>query len=235
MAVILEKQRIVLRLEKTVLTTDPYARSVSDELNLEVFGGDLFLIRLARSEQTSAFADACAGIIQPLRGAVYFLGRNWQELRPDHSNALRGRIGRVFTTANWIYHLSLLENILLPQLYHTHRSAGRIRDEAGELAERFGLPGVPLGLPGDFMPADLQRAACVRAFLGRPSLLLLQEPTTGMTAEILPPLIQAIRDARSRGAAVIWLTRESAIWNDVSIPTTHRYRLVARKLMEVSM
>jgi phospholipid/cholesterol/gamma-HCH transport system ATP-binding protein len=131
--------------------------------------------------------------------------------------------------------LSLMENILLPQLYHTHRSSSHIRDEAGQLAERFGLPGVPLGLPGDFTPADLQRAACVRAFLGRPLLILLQEPTIGMASDILSPLIQAIRDARDRGAAVIWLTRKSAIWNDASIPATDRYRLVARKLMEVPM
>jgi phospholipid/cholesterol/gamma-HCH transport system ATP-binding protein len=235
MAVLLEKQRIVLRFEDTVLTTDTYARNISDEFNLEVFGGDLFLIRLARLEQASTLADACAGIIQPLRGAVYFLGRNWQKQRPDKANALRGRIGRVFTRANWMNHLSLLANILLPQLYHTHRRAASIRNEAGELAERFGLPGMPLGMPGDFTPADLQRAACVRAFLGRPSLLLLQEPTSGMASEMLAPLIQAIRDARNRGAAVIWLTRESDIWKDASIPTTHRYRLVASKLMEVPM
>ena len=93
MAVVLEKQRIVLRFEDTVLTTGRYSRSVLDELNLEVFGGDLFLFRLARSEQTSAFADVCAGIIQPLRGAVYCLGKNWQELRPDMANALRA-LGR---------------------------------------------------------------------------------------------------------------------------------------------
>ena len=235
MAVILEKQRIVLRFEDAVLTTDPFGRSASDELNIEVFGGDLFLIRLARSEQASTFADACAGLIQPLRGAVYFLGRNWLELPPDLANALRGRIGSIFTAGNWINHLSLMENILLPQLYHTHRTVGRIRDEAGELADRFGLPGVPLGLPGDFAPGDLQRAACVRAFLGRPSLVLLQEPTIGIGSEIVSPLIQAIRNARDRGAAVIWLTRESVIWNDATIPVTHRYRLVARKLVEVKM
>lgn len=234
MAVILEKQRIVLRLQDTVLTTDPYGRSVSDKLNLEAFGGDFFLIRLARAEQTATLADACAGIIPPLQGAVYFLGRNWQKLRPDMANALRGRIGSVFTAANWINHLSVLENILLPQLYHTHRSAGRIRNEAFELAERFGLPGVPLGPPGDFTRADLQRAACVRAFLGRPFLLLLQEPTGDMASEILSPLVQAVRDARDRGAAVIWFTRKGRIWNDTSIPATRRYRLVARKLMEVT-
>ena len=119
MAVILEKQRVVLRFEDTVLTTDPYGRSVSDELNLELFGGDFFLIRLARAEQTATFADSCAGIIPPLRGAVYFLGRDWQKLRPNLANALRGRIGNVFTSANWISHMSLLENILLLQATDT--------------------------------------------------------------------------------------------------------------------
>ena len=235
MVVMREQQRVVIRFKNTALTTDPLGRSVSDELDLEVFGGDLCLIRLERSEQTSTFADACAGIIKPLRGAVHFLGQNWQKLRPSLANALRGRIGHVFTTANWVNHLSLMDNILLPQLYHTHRPAGRIRDEAGELAEQFGLPGLPLGLPGDFTATDLQRAACVRAFLGQPLLLLLQEPAIGITSEILPPLIQAIRGARDRGAAVIWLTRKSAIWNYASIPTTRRYRLLARKLMEVTM
>jgi len=235
MTVILEKQRVVLQLQDAVLTTDPYARTVSDKLNLEVCGGDLFLIRVEQSDQISVLADACAGMIQPLQGAVYFLGRDWQDLPPDLANALRGLIGQVFIRGNWIHNISVMENILLPQLYHTHRFIARVLEEAAELVERFGLPGVPEGLPGDFTPSDLQRAACVRAFLGRPSLVLLQEPTIGIGSEIVSPLIQAIRNARDRGAAVIWLTRESVIWNDATIPVTHRYRLVARKLVEVTM
>jgi len=234
MTVVLEKQRVVLRFRDTVLTTDPYARTVSDEINLEVCGGDLFLIRLARSEQIPAFADACAGMMHPLRGGVYFLGRDWRDLRPDFANALRGRIGHVFLAGNWIKTLSVMENILLPQLYHTRSIIGGIMEEAGELAEKFGLPGLPKGLPEEFTASDLQRAACARAFLGKPSLVLLQEPTKGLGDESLAPLIHAIRAARSRGAAVIWMTMESVIWSDSTIPATHRYRLVARNLTEVN-
>ncbi|GAH38483.1 unnamed protein product, partial [marine sediment metagenome] len=179
MAVILEKQRVVLRFKDAVLMTENYGGTESDELNLSVCGGDLVLVRLARLEQTSTFADACAGINRPAIGAVYFLGRNWPEQPPDQANALRGRIGRVFRTGNWINHLSLMENILLSQLHHTRRSARQLRDEAAVLAGQFGLPGVPLGLPGNSTAADLQRAAYVRAFLGRPSLILLEEPTAG--------------------------------------------------------
>jgi phospholipid/cholesterol/gamma-HCH transport system ATP-binding protein len=235
MALVFEKQRIVLRFEDTVLRTGPYAGDGSEEINICVFGGDLILIRLSRLEQTSVFADACAGIVKPIRGGVYFLGKNWDALSPDYANAFRGRIGRVFSEGSWINHLSMLENIMLPQRYHTGRSVSHIREEAGGLAERFGLPGTPLGLPDSFTAADLQRAGCIRAFLGRPSLILLEEPTTGVVTEMISPLIQAIREARNRGAAVIWLTRDNSIWNDLSIPSTGRHRLVGRKLIEVTM
>ena len=234
MAAIVEKQRVILRFDDTVFTDTTRALAKSDEVSLTVCGGDLVLIRLARLEQTTAFADACAGIIQPASGAVSFLGRNWHDLPPDQANALRGRIGRVFKTGNWINHLSLLDNILLPQRHHTRRSTRQLCDEAGELAEHFGLPGLPLGLPGDLTAADLQRAACVRAFMGRPLLIVLEEPTSGIFLEIISALMGAVRGARDRGAAVIWLTRKGLIWNDQTLPVTQRYRLVAEKLMEVT-
>jgi phospholipid/cholesterol/gamma-HCH transport system ATP-binding protein len=235
MAVILQKQRVILRFDDTVFASTTHGPAKSNEVGLSVCSGELFLIRLARFEQTATFADACAGILEPISGRVYFLGRNWPQLPPDQANALRGRIGRVFRTANWINHLSLMENILLSQLHHTRRSVRRLRDEAGKLAQQFGLPGLPLGLPGDFTPADLRRAACVRAFLGQPLLILLEEPTSGIYAEIISALMTAVREARERGAAVIWLTQKNLIWRDPTLPVSQRYRLVAGKLMEVTM
>ena len=130
-------------------------------------------------------------------------------------------------------HGTLLENILLPQLHHTRRKIAELRNEAVQLAEHFGLPGLPSGWPDDVMRADHQRAACIRAFLGQPSLVVLEEPTFGVYPEILPPLVNAIRRACDRGCGVIWLTREDQVWNDPLLPATRRYRLTARKLMEV--
>jgi phospholipid/cholesterol/gamma-HCH transport system ATP-binding protein len=234
MAAIIEKQRVILRFDDSVFTDTTGDAAKSDEVSLSVCGGDLVLIRLARLEQTAGFADACAGIIKPRSGSVRFLGRNWQDLPPDQANALRGLIGRVFKTGNWINHLSLLDNMLLPQRHHTHRSTRQLCEEAGKLADQFGLPGIPLGLPGDIPAADLQRAACVRAFMGRPLLILLEEPTSGIFLEIISALMNAVREARDRGAAVIWLTRKGLIWNDQTLPVTRRYRLVTGKLMEVT-
>jgi phospholipid/cholesterol/gamma-HCH transport system ATP-binding protein len=235
MAIKLAERRIILRFEDAVVVTDPDRGAASEAINLSVYGGDLVLIRFPRPELTARFADVCCGINRPIRGTAYFLGTDWQTLPPDQRNAMRGRIGRVFAAGNWIDHLPLIDNILIPQLHHTRRSADSIRNEAAALAELFGLPGLPSALPDSFAQGDLQRAACVRAFLGLPWLILLEEPTAGMGSNFLFALISAIRSVRNRGAAVIWMTGQDNVWNDSSIPAALRFQAAARKLMEVKI
>lgn len=234
MALTLKKQRVIIRFENTVFKSATRGVADSSEQSLSVSAGELVLMRLARLEQTSRFADACAGLVQPATGTIHFLGRKWPELPPDQANALRGRIGRAFKAGNWINQLSLMDNILLSQRHHTRRTDRLLREEAAQLAEQFGLPGIPMDLPGDIPAADLQRAACVRAFLGRPLLILLEEPTAGIYLEIISALMDAVRKARERGAAVIWLTQKNLIWNDQTLPVSRRYRLVTGKLMEMT-
>ena len=227
------ERRSILRFEKVKLVAGQRDGGETITLEMNLFGGDLALINIERPRIGSILADACCGLHQAAEGSIFFLSKDWSSLPSDTANALRGRIGRVFTFGNWINRMTLLENILLPQLHHTRRKFVELRDEAVHLAAHFGLPGLPTGLPDDVMRADHQRAACTRAFLGRPSLILLEEPTFGVYPDILPPLINAIRNACDRGCGVIWLTMEDQVWIDPLLPATRRYRLTAHKLMEV--
>jgi phospholipid/cholesterol/gamma-HCH transport system ATP-binding protein len=230
----IQERREILSFSAVSLVADPLGGGESVDVSFKLLGGELSLIRIERQRQGTALGDACTGLTLPRKGQVNFLGKDWSQLPPDIANAMRGRIGRVFARGSWLGHLPLLDNILLPQLHHTRRPLTELRDEAGLLARSFGLPGVPLGSPNDSLPADLQRADCVRAFMGQPFLILLEEQRTGCFKEIMPNLIDAIRQARNRGAAVMWLTADKFIWRDKSIPATRRYRLAGRKLMEVS-
>ena len=156
---------------------------------------------------------------------VRFLGRDWAEVPALHAQALRGRIGHSFADGNWLADVELLDNILLPQIYHTRRSVEGLCEEAARLAAMFGLPGLPLGDPSEIAESDLLRAAFVRAFLGRPKLILLEPQRRGLLSPILEPLINATRTARDRDAAVLWLTAERDVWSDPSIPADDWYRL----------
>ncbi|UCF93598.1 MAG: ATP-binding cassette domain-containing protein [Desulfobacterales bacterium] len=230
----IEERRLVLRVAEATVTTDEYGGIDPITITLDIIGSDLLLLLVEQPGQGTAFADMCSGLLAPSAGLVQFLGSDWSRLGPDTSNALRGRIGRVFHAGGWINQLTLLDNILLQQLHHTRDAAEYHNREASRLAQRFGLPGVPLGRPEEFAAPDLQRAACVRAFLGQPALILLEEPTRSLAHESKARLINVIREARDSGAAVVWITVDHALWQDGSIPATRRYRWLGRRLIEVS-
>jgi len=170
-------------------------------------------------------ADLCCGLLPLAAGKVSFLGRDWEAMPQDYAAALRGRIGRVFLSGSWIRFLDVATNILLPQLHHTRDDGNTLRERAAALSCAFGLPGLPLARPGDLAAGDLARAACVRAFLGDPALVLLESPIQGRFAALIPPLLNALAQTRDRGGAAIWFTRSDLIWREPSLPVTHRLRL----------
>jgi phospholipid/cholesterol/gamma-HCH transport system ATP-binding protein len=197
---------------------------------LELVAGELALIEARNPLWASEFADLCSGLIPLAHGSVRFLGRDWAPLSEILAAALRGRIGRIHGFGAWIGFIGVDRNILLPQLHHSRRSADALLEEAAELARFFGLPGLPLVRPEALAPSDLARAAAVRAFLGEPRLVLLENPVQGQFTDLVPPLLNALAAARDRGAAAIWLTGNDLIWNDRSFPATQRLRLTERGL-----
>lgn len=229
----LVEQRVILKLEQARLAVDQPQEHGYLDAHWDLFSAELALVRIKQLHQAQAIADACAGLSKPVQGRVVFLGRDWAHSPADTANAMRGKIGRVFSTGSWLDHCSVTENILLSQRHHTRTAMAALREEAALLAERFGLPGLPLDLPEVYNRADLQKSAGVRAFLGNPRLLLLEDPTFGVYPRILPALVNAIRQARNRGAAVLWMTPSDAVWQDETIPADRRFVVSGHELMEI--
>jgi phospholipid/cholesterol/gamma-HCH transport system ATP-binding protein len=230
---IVEGRRTVLKVDRVTLFVDGEDGGDYTTAHFAIYSGQLALVRLEKLPQAVSFADHFSGLTPPFDGNVFFFGRDWQTAPTDTVNAMRGRIGRVFSSGSWLEGFSLLDNILLPQLHHTRSPIPELRQEAAQLAEQFSLPGLPLGRPENYSRADLQRSACVRAFLGTPALLLLEDPTFGVYPRIMTALVNAIRRARNKGAAVIWMTLSDEVWRDDSIPADRFFRVAGRKLMEV--
>lgn len=182
--------------------------------------GELALVQLEAGHLRTPLADAAQGLVEPLQGSVHFLGESWAEMPLAAKAAARAKIGRVFEEPGWIAELAMDENIVLLQRHHSRRSLASIRDEASELARRFSLPGLPLGTPAEMRAPDLRRAACVRAFLGEPELLILERPSAGIYPEVMPALMASVRAARERGAAVLWTTDNPEELRDPGIRPT---------------
>jgi phospholipid/cholesterol/gamma-HCH transport system ATP-binding protein len=185
---------------------------------------------LQRQFLHTPLADLASGILWPDGGEAKFRGRSWRQMLPTRTGRERGCIGRVFQGKAWVSNLNVDENILLPQLHYSSLPTAELNMEAEKLAKQFGLAGLPTSRPAATSAPDLTRAALVRAFLGRPDLLLLDCPEQSLTGQIVPPLLLAINAARGRGAAVLWLTHHSEVFNDPEVKPTARYRMAGRIL-----
>ena len=198
---------------------------VNTPLSLSLLSGECVLIEGADAAQLGTFADLCSGLIALQSGNVRFIGRDWSDLSHDYAAALRGRIGRVFATGGWLPFLDVETNILLPQLHHTSRDLEGLRQEAQELAGEFGLPGLPLGRVDAFAAADLGRAGLVRAFLGEPLLVMLEDPARGQLASIMPAVLNRAAMTQDRGGAVVWLARNGFARSNPSFTADHWLQL----------
>ena len=208
----------------TVASTDQYETGLS-EVSFDLSAGDLLLVRIERENERLPLADASQGLLQPERGEVKFLGEDWTQLTSDLASARRGKIGRLFDDEGWISDLDVDENILLSQLHHTDLTEAEIIDEALKFARVFGLPGLPRGRPGAVRRWDLRKAACIRAFLGKPALIILEQPVRGVYADFIAPLLDAVQSARRRAAAVLWTVTDPQIWKHAAVLATSSARM----------
>ena len=220
----------VLQFGNVTVPSSPHYETGLWDVSFALSPGDLLLVRIERENERLPLADVTEGLVPPAHGTVSFLGDNWQSLSADHAAAQRGRIGRLFDDEGWLSDVDVDENIVLAQRHHTQRTEDEIMDEALKLARMFGLPGLPRGRPGSMRRWDLRKAACIRAFLGQPRLIILEQPVRGVYADVLAPLLNAVQSARTHGAAVLWTVTDPQLWNNPSIRATTRAKMFGSEL-----
>jgi cell division transport system ATP-binding protein len=152
--------------------------------------------------------------VLPTRGRLTVLGREVPtDMRSGvrrHLPLLRRRIGMVFQDFRLLPHLSALDNVAIPL-----RLAGKPEPEAREDATEM-LNWVGLGRYRDARPAELsggeqQRVAIARAVVGRPSLLLADEPTGNLDDVQAERLMRLLREMNRLGATVVVATHNDGL------------------------
>ena len=223
----------ILKFNGVTIESGPHYETGLWNSSFEIKQGELLLVRIERENERLPLADATEGLVPPTPGSVMFLGEDWQCISADRAAALRGKIGRLFDDEGWVSDLDVDQNIMLAQRHHTPRSEEDIMEEALKLARVFGLPGLPRGRPGSMRRWDLRKAACIRAFLGQPTFIILEQPVRGVYADLMAPLVNAVQAARKRGAAVLWTVTDPKIWHHSGIRATTRARMFGSQLQAV--
>jgi ABC-type transporter Mla maintaining outer membrane lipid asymmetry ATPase subunit MlaF len=202
-------------------------------LNLKLCEGDCALVATGRAGEDLPLADAALGLAMPRAGQVRFLGDDWSRLGPREQLDRRGRIGSVFERSAWINNLNVLDNVLLSRRHHTGLADEQLLRDARCWAERFGLNALPAERPSSVPPEQLRLAEWVRAFSLEPVLLLLEHPMRGVPRERFASLLSAVNEARSRGAAVLWLVADAQDACPPNGPGVSRFAIIDQTLVRI--
>ncbi len=114
--------------------------------------------------------------LRPSRGLIFLFGENVTQLTAAGRASLRRRIGIVFQDFSLLDHLTTWENVALP-LRVMGKKESDYRDDVTDLLHWVGLGDRVNAYPEVLSGGEKQRAAIARAVIGRPELLLADEPT----------------------------------------------------------
>jgi ABC-type lipoprotein export system ATPase subunit len=187
-------------------------RAVLRDVTLAVAPGAVAAIVGRSGSGKSTLLHLAAGIDRPTSGRVLVHGRDLGALGDRERTLLRrDAIGLVFQFFHLLPHLSLRDNVALPDLIAgtPHRVWRR---RADELLDRVGLldrAGEPVQrLSG----GEMQRVAVCRALVRQPALLLADEPTGNLddaSGAVVMDLL--LRLAREEGSALVFVTHSREI------------------------
>jgi putative ABC transport system ATP-binding protein len=148
----------------------------------------------------------------PTAGEHRFLGRRVDALsRLEIALLRRHHLGFVFQNFNLLKGASALENVELPLVYRGTPPAERRRRAIEALAE-VGLQHRAGHAPHQLSGGQQQRVAIARALVGRPRLLLADEPTGNLDSENKQEIVGLLgRFNREQGVTIVMVTHEADV------------------------
>src|SRR5574341_1043620 len=149
------------------------------------------------------------GLLKPEAGQVLVDGADVVPLREDELVRVRRRIGFLFQGAALFDSLSVGENVAYPLREHTQKDDAQIAARVREVLALVGLDGVEGKEPAALSGGMRKRVGLARAVALAPSLILYDEPTTGLDPQNVEKINELIRDLqRKLGVTSVVVTHD---------------------------
>ena len=217
----------VLELRKIGRTygTEPPVHALAD-IDLSLERGDWISITGPSGAGKSTLLNIIGCLDRPTSGSYFVDGIDTTELSDDERAGLRSqRIGFVFQSFHLLPYRTVLENVMLAEVYRQTSFAGR-RDRALAAIERVGLSQRADFLPTKLSGGERQRVAIARALVGSPSLLLCDEPTGNLDSTNTESILEFFAELNREGLTLAIVTHDE----NVASRASRRVRIVDGRL-----
>jgi len=179
-----------------------------DGVNLTIEQGEFCSIMGASGSGKSTMMNIIGCLDKPTDGRYYLDNVDVSHLDDTALAHVRNRkLGFVFQQFHLLPQLSALENVMLPLVYANIKERDR-RDLAVEALTRVGLAHRLNNRPNQLSGGQQQRVAIARAIVGRPVLLLADEPTGALDSKTTVEILNIFAELNASGMTVVMVTHE---------------------------
>jgi len=191
-----------------VFYTDEVETHALSGIHLEIRKGEFVAIAGPSGCGKSTLLSILGLLDSPTQGTYTLAGQPVQSLKFSDRARIRNReIGFIFQSFNLIGDLTVFENVELPLTYRTMKASER-KTQVAEALERVGMAHRGKHLPSQLSGGQQQRVAVARALVGRPLILLADEPTGNLDSRNGEAVMDLLRELHRGGATVCMVTHD---------------------------
>ncbi len=185
------------------------------DVNLTVNDGDVATIIGPSGTGKSTLLRMINGLETPTSGKIFY---NDEEITaPGYDfKLLRRKVGMIFQSFNLFNHLSVLDNLVLPQIDILGTDKNEARSKAISILKNLGLANHAEHYPHQLSGGQKQRVAIARALVMDPEVLLFDEPTSALDPTMVSEVENTIRWLRENGTTMIIVTHDMKFARNVS-------------------
>ena len=184
---------------------------VLKNVNLTVEKGEYLAIMGPSGSGKTTLMNLMGCLDVPTSGEYLLDGQNLKDLSDNALADIRNQhIGFVFQSFHLLPKMDALDNVALPLLY-AGVSLKERRARAEEALKAVGLEERIHFLPNQLSGGQCQRVAIARAIVGKPALLLADEPTGALDSKSGDQSMEIFRKLSGEGMTIIMITHEQAI------------------------
>lgn len=190
--------------------------------NFEIMRGETTLLIGPSGSGKSTFLSLLCGIVTPQQGQLTVLGQNTAKFSASARDRFRSEhFGIIFQMFNLLPYGSVIDNVTLPIHFAPERKkhamqSGSVEEEARRLLDRLGIEtdSKAGSSAADLSVGQQQRVAAARALIGRPEIIVADEPTSSLDRNRQDDFLALLfEEVIASGATLLMVSHDETLGN----------------------